>query len=194
MPTSGTDKGLVTVVRISAVDAPHARHDEHAARPSGGATSMPPGLPAARRACRPAFRRRDTAAGLPGGATSARRASVLALMIIVPVVLLAVFATVQAALVFHAQSIVEAAAQDGLRAAQAYNGSQGDGMAAATLLLDQAGGNGLITGRSVQVDRGPAVARVEVRGQVVTLVPGWSRAVSGIAEGPVERFVGEADR
>jgi Flp pilus assembly protein TadG len=127
-------------------------------------------------------------------AVDERGASVLTLMIIVPVVLLAIFATVQAALVFHAQSIVEAAAQDGLRAAQAYNGSQADGMAAASTLLDQAGGDGLITGRSVQVDRGPAIARVEVRGQVITLVPGWSRSVSGIAEGPVERFVGEADR
>ena len=123
-----------------------------------------------------------------------RGASVLGLMIIVPVVLLAIFAAVQAALVFHAQSIVEAAAQDGLRAAQAYNGSQADGQRVASQLLAQAGGDGLITGSSVSVERGSEVVRVEVRGQVVTLVPGWSRSVSGIAEGPVERFVGEAER
>lgn len=95
---------------------------------------------------------------------------------------------VQFALYLHAQSIAEAAAQDGAAAARRADGSAASGRAAVNQSLG-AMGPGMLTGRSVSVARSATVARVSVDGQVLALVPGIRLTVHETAEGPVERFV-----
>ena len=95
---------------------------------------------------------------------------------------------VQFALYLHAQSIAEAAAQDGAAAARRADGSAASGRAAVNQSLGAMGPR-MLTGRSVSVDRSATVARVSVDGQVPALVPGIRLIVHETAEGPVERFV-----
>lgn len=95
---------------------------------------------------------------------------------------------VQFALYLHAQSIAEAAAQDGAAAARRADGSAASSRAAVNTSLGAMGPR-MLTGRSVSVDRSATVARVSVDGQVLALVPGIRLTVHETAEGPVERFV-----
>ena len=109
-------------------------------------------------------------------------------VLVFPALLFTVMLIVQFALYLHAQSIAEAAAQDGAAAARRADGSAGSGHAAVTRSLGAMGPR-MLTGRSVSVARSATVARVSVDGQVLALVPGIRLTVHETAEGPVERFV-----
>ena len=113
--------------------------------------------------------------------------------VIIMVVVIALFLTaVQAALIFHARSVVTAAAQDAARATQAEHGSTSDGTAAANAILS--GSTGLLTNPTVTVDRGTDTVSVSVESDVVSVVPFWNAHVRGDASGPIERFRSEAER
>lgn len=113
----------------------------------------------------------------------------LEIAVLFPVVLLLTFGVVQAALWFHARDVALSAAQNGVRAARAYNGSQGAGQQQASAFLTQAGGSGVLKNAAVFASRGAQQATVTVTGQapkVITLLPTLS--VTQTATGPVERF------
>lgn len=109
-------------------------------------------------------------------------------VLVFPALLFTVMLIVQFALYLHAQSIAEAAAQDGAAAARRADGSAASGRAAVNTSLGAMGPR-MLTGRTVSVDRSPTVARVSVDGRVLALVPGLALTVHETAEGPVERFV-----
>lgn len=109
-------------------------------------------------------------------------------MAVFPAFLLIVLLIVQAALVWHARNIAEAAAQEGLRTARVYGGTSDAGHARAQSFLAQAAGD-LLTNTSVTVERTGEQASVQVSGRTLSLVPGLRPRVDAVAAGPVERFV-----
>ncbi len=106
----------------------------------------------------------------------------------IPVVILFTMLVVQYALLWHGRHVAAAAAQDGLRAARAYQASAADGQAAATGYLTQVAPN-LLRAPQVLSSRGAASVVVQVRAGVLSVVPFGQFEVSSTATGPVERFV-----
>ena len=117
-------------------------------------------------------------------------------VVLFPVLLVVFMALVQWGLYFHAQSLVDAAAQDAARATQDAGGTVDDGRAVADDLLADARGSGLLEDIDVAVDDDGAVVRATVNGRVRSLVPlpGFDLSVHGLSEGPKERFVAEDAR
>ena len=117
-------------------------------------------------------------------------------VLLFPVLLVVFMALVQWGLYFHAQSLVDAAAQDATRATQDAGGTVDDGRAVADDLLADASGSGLLEDVDVNVLDGGGRVRAVVNGRVRSLVPlpGFELTVQGVAEGPKERFVAEDAR
>ena len=108
---------------------------------------------------------------------------VLSMLVVVFLVML------QYAVRAHAHRIVTAAAEEGLAAAAAYDGSAEDGRRTAQAYVDDLGPG--VENAVVTATRSATTARVAVRGQVQELVPFLTVRVSAEVEGPVERFVEE---
>lgn len=117
-------------------------------------------------------------------------------VVLFPVLIVMFMALVQWGLYFHAQSLVDAAAQDGGRATQDAGGTPADGRAVADQLLSDATGTGLLENLIVDIDDSNGMVRATVRGRVRSLVPlpGFDLSVEGLSEGEKERFIGENDR
>lgn len=113
-------------------------------------------------------------------------------VILLPLVVTMVFLVIHAALVYHARSIVAAAAEDAARVAQAEEGSAAEGRAVASALLQ--GSASLIPDPVVTVERSATAVSVTVRGTVRGPIPWLHATVTGSAGGPVERFVPESQR
>jgi hypothetical protein len=109
-------------------------------------------------------------------------------VVTLPAVIFLTMLVVQYALLWHGRHGAEAAAQDGLRAARAYQASAATGQAAAARYLAQVAPN-LLTAPTVEAVRTPATASVDVRAQVLSVLPLATFAVSAHAAGPVEHFV-----
>ena len=107
-------------------------------------------------------------------------------VVLIPVVLMMVMVVIQMALVFHARSVVTAAATDAARAAQAEGGTEGDGQAVANQLV--AGSDNLLTTITIDVNRAGGRVAVTIDADVVSLIPGWTPSVSAHIEGPIEQF------
>lgn len=89
----------------------------------------------------------------------------------------------------HAERIASAAAEEGLAAAAAYDGSAEDGRRAAEQYVH--GLSPALQNASVSVTRSATSARVEVTGEVEQLAPFLPVRVTVEVRGPVERFVGD---
>jgi TadE-like protein len=120
------------------------------------------------------------------------RGEVTGAVILLPVVVTMVFLVLHAALVYHARSVVAAAAEDAARAAQVEDGSAADGRAVAGALL--AGSQRLIPDPEVRIERTATMVEVSVRAAVRGPIPWLHATVSASAGGPVERFVPEHER
>ena len=118
------------------------------------------------------------------------------LVILFPVLVIMFMALVQWGLYFHAQSLVDAAAQDGTRATQDADGLPDDGRLVAQQLLADATASGLLENVTIDVNDTAGIVRATVRGQVRSLVPlpGFDLTVEGISEASKERFIGQSDR
>ena len=110
--------------------------------------------------------------------------------IAVPVLLLLIMLVVQFGLWYHAQHVVRAAADQGLRVARDPGHAPVSGRERASEFLDRAGGR-LVEDRQVTVIRAVDTASVSVSGRVVAVVPGLRLPVRAVAAGPVERFRGD---
>ncbi len=114
-------------------------------------------------------------------------------VLVFPVLLLLLMLIIQFALWYHADDLATAAAQDGVRAARVEGATAVDGSQRANELLDQTG-RSIVEGRDVQVSRNADVARVEVRGRCISLVPFLHLPVHAVAESSTERFRGRLGR
>ena len=100
---------------------------------------------------------------------------------------------VHTALVFHGRSVVSAAAQDGLRAVQAEDGTEGEGVAAAEEVLALAP---VLVDDSIVIEiiAGDDVNSVRVTAKIKSPFGESFTTVSANVEGPTERFYSEAER
>lgn len=106
----------------------------------------------------------------------------------VPVAFLLLMLVAQAAIVWRARAVAEAAAQEGLRTAQAYGATAAQGRSDTITYLGQVAPH-LIPDPVVTVTRTGDAAKVRVRAPVVTLLPFGSVTVTETASGPIERYV-----
>jgi len=118
-----------------------------------------------------------------------RGVATVEMAIIFPVTLFIVFAIVQFGVWYHASDVAKAAAQEGVAAARVEGGTAKAGVDRAQRVLDD-NARGLIVGPRVLPLRDETVARVEVSGTCIRIVPipGLSLPVHAVAESPVERF------
>ena len=105
--------------------------------------------------------------------------------ILMPAILLALFASIQVAAWFLARSVALTAAQEATTAERAYNAAPGSGQARAHAFLARSGD--WLTAPSVTVIRSGDQVESTVRGSAVSLIPGVRIAVVQTARGERER-------
>jgi Flp pilus assembly protein TadG len=125
--------------------------------------------------------------GRRGRGQGQRGSATVELVVVFPVVLLLLFASVQAAIWYHGRTLAMLAAQDGLRAAQALDGTSEQGRAQAEAALAGNGADGFLTGTVVTASRTPAGATVTVTARSLALLPGTGIPLTQTASGPIER-------
>jgi Flp pilus assembly protein TadG len=103
-----------------------------------------------------------------------------------------VFLVIQVAVLFHARSVVSAAAQDAVRAAQVENANESDARDAAAQILG--GSTGLLNNESVVVSSSGDFVTVTITADVTPVVFGLTGPVTATASGVVERFRSQAER
>ena len=111
-------------------------------------------------------------------------------MLIISMLIVVFLVMLQYAVRAHAHRIVTAAAEEGLAAAAAYDGSAEEGRRTAQRFVDDLGQG--VENAVVTASRSAQTARVTVKGEVEEFVPFLTVGVSAEVEGPVERFVEEA--
>ena len=121
---------------------------------------------------------------------SERGAIGIEFMLILSMLVVVFLVMLQYAVRAHAHRIVTAAAEEGLAAAAAYNGSAEEGRRTAQRYVNDLGPG--VENTVVTVSRSPDTARVTVKGVVEEFVPFLTVEVSAEVEGPVERFVEES--
>jgi Flp pilus assembly protein TadG len=114
--------------------------------------------------------------------------SVLEVAIVLPVAFFVLMLIVQWAIVWHARSVTQAAAQEGLRTAQAYQATAAQGRADTFNYLAQVAPDSL-PNPQVHVTRTPRTATVTIHAEVSTVIPFGHFAVTETASGPVETYV-----
>lgn len=112
-------------------------------------------------------------------------------LIVLPLVLLAIAVCMQAGLVLHANNVANAAAQDGLRAAQLDGANDGNGTVAAENTLALFDG---IEAAKVTVSRTEDTVTVRIEGEVAVPLNGVFSSFNVSATGPIERFYLESER
>lgn len=111
-----------------------------------------------------------------------------ATVLMVPVVLLAMLLVVQFALAYYARTVIAGAAHDGASAAARQNASTGDGITLTNSLVSDAAGS-LLDSHDVTASATGDVVTVEVRGEVVSLLPFFGTiTVRAVASAPIEQF------
>ena len=111
-------------------------------------------------------------------------------MLIISMLIVVFLVMLQYAVRAHAHRIVTAAAEEGLAAAAAYDGSAEKGRRTARRYVKDLGPG--VENAVVTASRSAETARVTVKGEVEEFVPFLTVEVSAEVEGPVERFVEEA--
>ena len=127
---------------------------------------------------------------IPDGAGGERGSASTEAVLVTPVLLFLVMLVVQFGLWYHAQHVVRAAAQEGVRVARAELGSAESGQEQAKAFLGAAGPR-VVGGIEVVAERGSEAATVSVSGEAVAVVPGFTLPVKATATSPVERFRGD---
>lgn len=114
--------------------------------------------------------------------------SVLEAAIVLPIVFFLIMLIVQWAVVWHARSVTEAAAQEGLRTAEQYQATAAQGHADTVSYLSQVAPHSL-PDPQVTVTRTARTATVTVSARVASVIPFGHFTVSETASGPVETYV-----
>lgn len=108
------------------------------------------------------------------------------LAVIFPALLVWIMLTVQYGLWYHAKQVADAAAAEGVDAAQVPEGTAEAGEAATRSFLTSAGN---LEAVDVEVERAGGQVVVEVAGRAPRLVPGFSWGVAARAVGEQERYL-----
>jgi Flp pilus assembly protein TadG len=111
-------------------------------------------------------------------------------MLVISMFIVVFLLMLQYAVQAQAQRVATAAAEEGLAAASAYDGSASDGTRVARGYLEALGPE--LHEASVHTDRSATTAALTVTGQVDQLVPFLPVRVRVEVEGPVERFIPES--
>jgi Flp pilus assembly protein TadG len=115
--------------------------------------------------------------------------STYAAVILFPVVIVIFMTFVQWGLRYHAEALVNAAAQDGARAAQTQSGTRRDGEAAIAAALGRSTDSGLLTNVRTTLTVTATQVTATVSGDVPSLVPlEVNRTVYATVNGPKERL------
>ena len=117
-----------------------------------------------------------------------RGSSSIQMVMLMPALFSIMFLGMQGALYYHARTVAIAAAQEGARAAGSQNGTAADGVSAASSFVSDAGGKDVLPGAHMTGGRSGTTATVTVTGTSLSVIPGWSPAVSQSASVPVERI------
>ncbi|SOC51217.1 TadE/TadG family type IV pilus assembly protein [Ornithinimicrobium cerasi] len=118
-----------------------------------------------------------------------RGSSSVEVVVLLPLVLLLMFAMVQGGLWFHARAVALAAATEGARVAAAESSTAGAGITAATSFIADAG-SGVVLDPAVTGSRSATTATVTVTGQAQSLIPFLDPSVAQSASFPTERITG----
>lgn len=121
---------------------------------------------------------------------SEKGAATAELVLVTPVLLLLLMLIMQFALWYHGSHVATAAAQEGARAARVEGGSGTAGASRAERFLASLGRE--VVGEPQVLaarDGSRGVARVEIRGKAVPVVPGLRLPIRAVSESPLERFV-----
>ncbi|GAB4105082.1 TadE family protein [Micromonospora taraxaci] len=142
------------------------------------------------RAARPRKRRTVTAARRHlAGVDRERGANPVELAVMMPLILVLLFASIQIAAVFLARSTALNAAQSGVNAQRSYQAAGGVGVESATQFLETAGG--WLVGWKATSPSCVIIDDIEVTctvsGRSLSVVPGVDFAVQQTAHGTVER-------
>ena len=108
-------------------------------------------------------------------------------VIVVPALLLLIMTVIQFGLWYHAQHVVQAAAQEGARAARAEGATSEEGQERAMAFIARAGGQS-VKAAEVASERSEDAVTVRVSGEAPAVVPGLRLGVRGVAESPIEQF------
>ena len=117
-----------------------------------------------------------------------RGSSSIQMVMLMPALFSIMFLGMQGALYYHARTVAIAAAQEGARAAGSQNGTVAEGVSAASSFVSDAGGRDVLPGAHMTGGRSATTATVTVTGTSLSVIPGWSPAVSQSASVPVERI------
>ncbi len=129
---------------------------------------------------------------------SDRGASAIEFVFLTPVMFFMIFGAVQFALYSFAETVAKAAAQAGARTARAEadanpDGWQGEAREKANAYIDELGRGLFQDAPTVTTSQpGANTVRVEVEGDVPSIMPWIDLTVHAASEGPVERFVPDA--
>ena len=121
------------------------------------------------------------------------RGEVTTAVLLVPLAMGLILLVVQAAMVFHGQAIIDAAAQDGALAGQGELGTEATAQTTARSVIGKSAGN-LLSDIEVFVEAEQSMLSVRVQAAVKSLLPGYSPTISSIATGPREIFIPESRR
>ncbi|MCY4258176.1 MAG: pilus assembly protein [bacterium] len=111
-------------------------------------------------------------------------------VLVVPVAMGLVLAVLQAAFVFHAQAIVDAAVQEGVLAGTTEEGSAELAQQTALSMI-RSHSDALLTDLDVTTESNPLQMTVRAQATVRSLIPGYSPAISSVASSPREVFISE---
>ncbi|NUR96215.1 MAG: pilus assembly protein [Kribbellaceae bacterium] len=114
-----------------------------------------------------------------------RGSTPIELAIVAPAVLLLVLGAIQVCLIFHANTLAHAAAQQGVDAARAYQAGTDAGTQRAQQFLDQAGGD-FLHDTSVSTSSNGSQIEVVVQATPLSILPGHWFAISQTVSGPRE--------
>ena len=114
-------------------------------------------------------------------------------VLVVPIAMFMIFVVIQAALVFHAQSIVDAAVQSGAQAGQGESGSEAAIRTAVDLVIGTSASN-LLSDVDTTIRTNPSNLSVTVHATVASLLPGYAPRITSTAAGPREVFISQNRR
>src|ERR1035437_8825637 len=117
-----------------------------------------------------------------------RASSSIQMVILMPALFSIMFLGMQGALYYHARTVPIAAAQECARPAGSQNATAAGGIWAASLFVSDAGGKDVLPGAHMTGGRSATTATMTVTGTSLSVIPGWSPAVSHRASVPVERI------
>lgn len=114
-------------------------------------------------------------------------------VLVVPIAMFMIFVVVQAALVFHAQSIVDAAAQSGAQAGRGEAGSEAIVRSTVQSVIGTSA-RSLLSDVDITIRTNPFRLSVTVHATVKSLIPGYAPRIASTAAGPREGFIPQSRR